>query len=97
MIDLAAITTPYGLLDRETQEALKAHPGPFEYYSSFGYWAPLVGRPGCRSDTYRVKPAPPKPRTGYVGAWHICETVEDFRRDYGSDADFIHVREVLPE
>ena len=27
--DLTTLTTPFGLLDRETQEALKAHGGPY--------------------------------------------------------------------
>lgn len=32
-MDLTKITTPFGLLDPETQAALKAHGGPYERYS----------------------------------------------------------------
>lgn len=30
--DLTAITTPFGLLDEATQEALRAHGGPYEWF-----------------------------------------------------------------
>jgi len=68
MTDLTAITTPYGLLDPETQEALKAHGGPWEVFSAFGwgFWggAPIYGWPVDRA--IRVKPAHPQPRTLYL-------------------------------
>ena len=35
--DLTAITTPFGLLDEATQEALRAHGGPYEYWYE-GEW-----------------------------------------------------------
>ena len=37
MTDLTDLKTPFGLLDRETQEALKAHGGPYEYWNG-GSW-----------------------------------------------------------
>ena len=63
--DLTAITTPYGLLDRKTREALKAHGGPYEFCNNVTDWEwtdvvpPSLWRNG---NVYRVKPAPPKPR-----------------------------------
>ena len=66
-MDLTTITTPFGLLDRETQEALKGHGGAYEGFGSKGVWVEgvPVWSPGC---VYRVKPtpAPPKPRE-----WHF--------------------------
>ena len=41
MTDLTKITTPYGLLDDETKEALKAHGGPYEFWGfSQAKWFP---------------------------------------------------------
>ena len=58
--DLTAITTPFGLLDETTQDALRAHGGPYEMYagSSTGHrW-----QRGCLGEykaiAYRVKPGP---------------------------------------
>lgn len=61
--DLTAITTPFGLLDRETQEALKAHGGPYEMYDGGDAgWQAVTDPSWVDTCTYRVKPAPPKPR-----------------------------------
>jgi hypothetical protein len=56
-MDLTKITTPFGLLDKETQERLKAHGGPYEMVQIDGWqfwdyptWTPYM--------TYRVKPKP---------------------------------------
>jgi hypothetical protein len=100
MIDLTAITTPFGLLDRETQEALKAHGGPWEVYTHLAGWEKTVGIPiWAKGNTYRVKPAPPKPRE-----WWLCAKDETHitivRCDPPADGEFglvVHVREVLPE
>lgn len=55
--DLTALTAPFGLLDEATQEALRAHGGPYETYGTGG-WHP-VSDPAFRSWTaYRVKPSP---------------------------------------
>lgn len=58
-IDLTAITTPFGLLDKATQEALRAHGGPVEQYTSCG-WRPHVMHKVSYhpSVVYRVKPSP---------------------------------------
>lgn len=83
MTDLTDLKTPFGLLDRETQEALMAHGGPYEYW----YWAhddwriPDNDEPIWHKATvYRVKPAPPMPRTIYLvecapcGPAMVCQT-----------------------
>jgi len=88
MSDLTAITTPFGLLDAETQEALKEHGGPYELWRG-GYWGDAGG--GEEFDTwytYRVKPQPPKPREFWIS--HDRQIVTKYFH-----ADFIHVREVL--
>ncbi|UNY40293.1 hypothetical protein KLEP181_gp59 [Paracoccus phage vB_PmaP_KLEP18-1] len=66
-IDLTAITTPFGLLDAATQEALRAHGGPYEYFY-MGEW--------YETDTiddrdthwvHRVKPAPKRETVVFDG------------------------------
>lgn len=69
MADLTAITTPFGLLDPETQEALKAHGGPYQAYFFMKGWTDWECPNWDNHITYRVKafpPAPPQPRTIYL-------------------------------
>lgn len=77
--DLTAITTPYGLLDEVygpgTQAALRAHGGPYEFFSMAGKWEnPAYGRPAWFvHQTYRVKPTPPAPKVETVTAgWNTA-------------------------
>jgi len=95
MTDLTKITTPFGLLDAETQEALKAHGGPYEVLNNAG-WSEREAPTWVGWMTYRVKPQPPKPRewwvTMYDGAvWDKREQAEKHARD----CEVVHVREVL--
>lgn len=54
--DLTSITTPFGLLDEPTQEALRAHGGPYE---AFGWVGFVACDPQWKNTiTYRVKPYP---------------------------------------
>lgn len=55
--DLTKIEKPFGLLDKKTQERLKAHGGPYQMYFSDG-WKTLDVPFWSASSTYRVKPAP---------------------------------------
>ncbi len=101
--DLTAITTPYGLLDDATREALKAHGGPYERWDG-GFWVTCGINPDWTRDVYRVKPQPPKPREW----WCLLDAKRDKRIPFawstsregaadmlGSDsAEIIHVREV---
>lgn len=67
MIDLTAITTPFGLLDETTREALMAHGGPWEVFTTFGWGFWGGDRLAWTDDrTYRVKPQPPSPREWWV-------------------------------
>lgn len=100
MTDLTAITTPFGLLDRETQEALKAHGGPYEIYGMFGLWEKRPDPAWAVDCTYRVKPAPPKPHE----IWIERDRNGLFFGVYGEKPERIQgghtctpYREVLPE
>lgn len=74
MIELTKITTPFGLLDAETQEALKTHGGPWEYYDVGSEWEDCPDAAWIDRTTYRVKPAPPKPRECWSYGAHILDT-----------------------
>ncbi len=94
MTDLTAITTPFGLLDDATREALRRHGGPYEWYLRGGWRTP--DETAFRDDiAYRVKPSPPKPRE-----WHINPDGRAMIEiNPGTDTDdppqgWVHVREV---
>lgn len=98
MTDLTAITTPFGLLDRETQEALKAHGGPWECWSSRQKSWEDVEASFYSATVYRVKPAPAKPREWYVSGGNcIWDTYAEAYNACDRGEKPIHVREVLPE
>ena len=83
-VDLTKLTAPFGLLDEVygegTQEALKAHGGPYESYSSAGYWFELFPY-WCGSMVYRVKP---QPLTKPSPPWeHLADWVQYVARDVG--------------
>ena len=95
MTDLTKITTPFGLLDKETQKALKGHGGPYEIYQRTGHW--LEEEPQWQhASTYRVKPQPPKPREWWINYYNDLVLMYQPDKD-GSfkKAGYIHVREVL--
>ena len=90
MTDLTKITTPFGLLDAETQEALKAHGGPYEFWHwAHNDWrAPDGEQPGWNSATvYRVKIAPPKPRE-LTGVWNSARGCFEI---HVTNADYPHL------
>lgn len=107
-MDLTKINVPFGLLDDVygpgTAEALRAHGGPYEMFADEGWQA---RDPGWVSGaTYRVKPAPPKPREYWIVEWGrdweartSCTSAEG-AAEYASDkrdARVTHVREVITE
>lgn len=58
-MDLFSITTPFGLLPSETQQALKEWKGEHEFYSSKGVWSVTFGKPYFDTHiAYRAKPLP---------------------------------------
>jgi hypothetical protein len=97
MTDLTAITTPYGLLDDATREALKAHGGPYQVWdpSYVHQWYIVTDLPRwVERLVYRVRPSPPKPREWWVtsddrGKLLVFDT--PVRDDVH---EVIHVREV---
>lgn len=66
MTDLTKITTPFGLLDEDTQKALRECGGPWECYHTNG-WEDLVDPNWFPNVAYRQKPQPPKPPSGRAG------------------------------
>lgn len=99
-MDLTKLTAPFGLLDAETQEALKAHGGPYLFWNwSRNDWLIRDSDPCFHTATvYRVKPAPPKPREFWV-TYDTRGKVGVFDRPVHQNCGYevIHVREVLPE
>lgn len=100
MIDLTKITTPFGLLDKETQDALRAHGGPYEWFSCEAGVALWVDdRDPDETFQYahlaiRVKPQPPKPREWWIVGLLLSDN-EAEARDLAMGREIIHVREVL--
>lgn len=96
MTDLTAITTPFGLLDLETQEALKAHGGPWECYTGSCGWAVTAEPSWVGNAAYRVKPAPPKPREWLLNpeGRGVLSVDPDNSHDV-IPSGWVHVREVL--
>lgn len=96
MTDLTKITTPFGLLDEETQDALMAHGGPYEYWASIGKWSDVRLNPAWGvATTYRVKPQPPKPREWWIN--YDNDVVLIYQPDNDGSfkkGGYIHVREV---
>jgi len=58
MTDLTKITTPFGLLDPETQEALRKWEHGWDYYSGKDGWLEWPDPSWSTIGTYRARPAP---------------------------------------
>jgi hypothetical protein len=83
MIDLTKIKTPFGLLEPETQEALKAHGGPYEVYCH-GEWLENNYPTFRLAVVYRVKPQPlTKPSIDWS---HVAPKWRWLARDADDDA-----------
>ena len=97
MTDLTKITTPFGLLDKETQAALKAHGGPYEAFQGSGLWAKINDPLWAQVTAYRVKPAPLKPREWWINPEGLGFVEILDGADVGHfPAPWVRVREVLP-
>lgn len=68
VVDLTADKMlPFGMLDTEVQEAMRAHGGPYEYYDGVSGWvAPVIGILWGKGCAYRVAPLPPAPKVETV-------------------------------
>ena len=60
MTDLTKITTPFGLLDQETQEALQTYDGDLEFFDG-DCWGVMRASAFPKDLTFRAKPEPVKP------------------------------------
>lgn len=94
--DLTAITTPFGLLDDATREALKAHGGPIQRYDG-SCWIDVPMPTWGNGSAYRVKPQPSKPRE-----WWLIKSFMPFDDRKAAESwanvhglEIIHVREVI--
>lgn len=83
VLDLTKITTPFGLLDETTQEALRAHCGPWECYAHNG-WSDTHWPSWNGHLVYRVKRAPKRETvtrkgfvcaSGWVSGYSLSSTV----------------------
>lgn len=97
-MDLTKIEKPFGLLDKETQEALKAHGGLVERFDGYR-WIETKNPIWHSVYVYRVKPEPPKPRewwlVGECEAWDDKFAAERSAKMLHVQSPIIHVREVL--
>jgi hypothetical protein len=92
MQDLTKITTPFGLLDEETRQALVAHGGPYEFFTYNGDWVEDVNFTGLPAKTYRVKPQPlTKPTIDWS---HVAPEYKWLARDFNGGG---YLYEVKPE
>ena len=97
MTDLTKITTPYGLLDPETQAALREYEGPKEVYVCPG-WEP-AGRVMYYHQVYRAKP---QPREWWLNVYEGATTAYDTKAQADRQATptrlaCVRVREVIDE
>lgn len=97
MTDLTTITSAFGLLDAETQEALRAHGGPYQVFTYEGMWDDTLEPYWQKQVTYRVKPQPPKPREWLMSASGVSIIrVDSYTNiEQYQSLGWIHVREVL--
>lgn len=75
MQDLTKITTPFGLLDEEIQQALRAYKGPIEIYT--GEWG-LINRPKFNDPAivYRAKTQPVRGEVVLLGNENCFDLIE---------------------
>lgn len=102
MIDLTKITTPFGLLDDDTKDALTAHGGPYEAFCQRGHlfcWRES-GEGGISIDTHqalawRVKPQPlTKPSIDWS---HVAPECKWLARDKNGECSLFTERPSLEE
>lgn len=78
MTDLTKITTPFGLLDGETQQVLRSYEGGIEKYLGSGWWAEVFPK-WVPYMTYRAT-LPVKPSINWD---HVSPTLNYLARDRG--------------
>jgi hypothetical protein len=96
-MDLTKITSAFGLLDAETQAALKANGGPLELYMGAKGWDEVYLPTWTYTSIYRVKPSPPKPnqlwvRNGVTHTAHLTDDLVEWRSN-----GYTLYREVVPD
>jgi len=77
MTDLTKIKKPFGQLDKETQDALRAHKGEFQVFLD-GEWMRAFGPSLIPEATYRAAPGKlPNWPAGLHGGWRWIAMNED--------------------
>lgn len=100
-MDLTKITTPFGLLDKETQAALKAWPHGLEVYRGViqGVWEEWDDEDLIQSMAYRACTEPPKPLELWIPMYGDFPgggsyTEAEAREQNKAATRIVHVREV---
>lgn len=99
MQDLTKITTPFGLLDKETQGALRSHEGPIEYYNGLN-WGEVARKNWSNTGTYRAKREPMtiwvnEYECGTLGRCHTCFEIATLAANGGKSKRTIKFVEVI--
>jgi hypothetical protein len=71
--DIYTNRVPFGLLDAEEQAALKAHPGPWEYYTVCSGWTRSHGPVWYEGNAYRAVRAPEEPLWIAPEVWAVLD------------------------
>jgi hypothetical protein len=85
-MDLTKIEKPFGLLDKETQDALRAHGGPIQWVSGCG-WRNIISPSWLSNYTYRAAPQPVRGEVVVFG-----QAGGDYWWRRGSDDGVYHYR-----
>lgn len=77
------LTTPFGLLDKETQDALRAWPHGCEVYNFREAWLEVNNPSWVDAHTYRARPAPAVPDS--IDWTHVAPEWKFMARDESGD------------
>lgn len=90
MTDLTKITTPFGLMDPETQEALRKWEHGWDYYSGEDGWLEWPDPSWSTVGTYRARPAPLVPDT--IDWSHVAPEWKWMARDEDGEVFLMQVK-----
>lgn len=99
IIDLTAITTPFGLLPADVQQALRDHGGPYHAFKlNNGYEWVDVASIAVGALAYRVRPLPPEPKVEEVVLyWYAGECASSLRMGKDTHRITLNLRDGVPD